>query len=92
MGVCPDFKELLESFNAESVEYLVVGGYALAHNGITRNTRNLDLYVRGRSQGECAGTAVPFLGRKFIANKKAAGRLRDLANVEQLCITSLFYP
>jgi hypothetical protein len=30
MEIYRDFKELLESFNAHGVEYLVVGGHALA--------------------------------------------------------------
>jgi len=30
MEIQKDFKELLELFNAHKVEYLVVGGYALA--------------------------------------------------------------
>jgi hypothetical protein len=33
MEVQPDFKELLASFNANGVEYLIVGGYALAFHG-----------------------------------------------------------
>jgi len=33
MEVQPDFKELLELFNANKVEYLVIGGLALAFHG-----------------------------------------------------------
>ncbi len=40
-----DFKELLESFNAREVEYLVVGAFALAWHGHPRYTGDLDLYV-----------------------------------------------
>lgn len=40
-----DFSELLASFNANGVEYLLVGGYALAHHGRPRFTGDLDLYV-----------------------------------------------
>lgn len=46
MEICRDFKELLELFNAKDVEYLIVGGYALAHHGAPRYTRDIDLYVR----------------------------------------------
>jgi hypothetical protein len=45
MEVCRDFKELFESFNANEVEYVIVGGYALAHHGTPRYTRDIDLYV-----------------------------------------------
>ncbi|MEK7767327.1 MAG: hypothetical protein AAB368_13940 [bacterium] len=41
-----DFKELLERFNACGIEYLIVGGYALAVHGAPRFTQDLDVYVR----------------------------------------------
>ncbi|MCA8953720.1 MAG: nucleotidyltransferase [Planctomycetes bacterium] len=41
-----DFSELLESFNDAGVEYLLVGGYALAHFGAPRFTGDMDLFVR----------------------------------------------
>ena len=46
MEIYRDFKELFESFNAAKVEYVVVGGYALAHHGAPRDTRDIDLYIR----------------------------------------------
>lgn len=42
----PDFSDILSIFNAESVEYLVVGGYALAAHGLPRATGDIDLWVR----------------------------------------------
>jgi hypothetical protein len=45
MEVYRDFKELLELFNAHGVEYLIVGGYALAAHGAPRTTGDLDLWV-----------------------------------------------
>jgi hypothetical protein len=41
-----EFKELLEFFNAHKVEYLIVGGYALAFHGAPRYTGDIDLFVR----------------------------------------------
>ncbi len=39
----------------------------------------------GKAKGEYGGEPVPFLGRaELIANKKAAGRLQDLADLERL--------
>ena len=145
MDLYRDFKELLESFNERDVEYVIVGGYALAHHGAPRYTRDIDLYVHsspdnaariiaaldsfgfgsaglkaedfekpgqvvqlgfppvridlmtsidgvtweqaiaGRSAGDYGGAPVWFLGRdEFIANKKATGRLQDLADAERL--------
>ncbi len=46
MEVQEDFKELLALFNEQSVEYLIVGGYALAFHGAPRFTGDLDILVR----------------------------------------------
>lgn len=46
MELSRDFRELLECFSARNVEYVVVGGYALAHHGAPRFTGDLDIYVR----------------------------------------------
>jgi len=46
MEIQKDFKELLELFNAHKVEYLIVGGYALAFHGAPRVTGDIDLFVR----------------------------------------------
>lgn len=41
----PDFKELLLAFNAQDVEYLIVGAHALAAYGHVRATKDLDVWV-----------------------------------------------
>jgi predicted nucleotidyltransferase len=50
MEIRTDFKELLELFNKHKVEYLIVGGYALAFHGAPRLTRDIDLFVRPTSE------------------------------------------
>jgi predicted nucleotidyltransferase len=40
-----DFKEFAESFNANGVEYLVVGGHALAAHGHPRYTGVIDFWI-----------------------------------------------
>jgi len=145
MELSPDFKELLRLFNSNHVEYLVVGGYALAWLGAPRFTGDLDLYVRpsegnargvlaalsvfgfaesglrhedfvepgrilrlgvppgrvdvltsidgvtweeawaGRESGHYGDTPVSYIGKsQFIANKRAMGRHKDLADIEAL--------
>ena len=145
MELQPDFKELLELLNAHGVDFLIVGGYALAFLGAPRFTGDLDIFIKtspenagkihaalndfgfdsvgltpedfqradhviqlgvppvridfvttldgvdwhaaweGRSQGEYGDVPVCFLGKsEFIQNKKATGRLKDLADVEAL--------
>ena len=41
-----DFRELLLAFNAQGVEYLVVGAHALAVYGHVRATKDLEVWVR----------------------------------------------
>jgi len=50
MEVLSDFKELLELFNSHKVDYLVVGGFALAHHGAPRYTGDIDLYVKPETE------------------------------------------
>ncbi|MBN1787056.1 MAG: nucleotidyl transferase AbiEii/AbiGii toxin family protein [Sedimentisphaerales bacterium] len=145
MEIQKDFKELLELFNAHRVEYIIVGGYALAFHGAPRFTGDIDLLVNpdnenarriiaalkdfgfgsldlgesdfttlgnviqlgvppiridimtsltgidwksaqgGSVAGDYGGLAVRFLGKKeYVANKKAIGRKKDLADLEAL--------
>jgi hypothetical protein len=53
----PDFLELLRLLNDEKVEYLIVGGYAVAAHGHPRFTRDLDLWVNPTIQN----------GKKIVA-------------------------
>ena len=145
MEMQPDFKELLALFNAHHVEYMIVGGYALAFHGAPRFTGDLDVFVQpdpenaqrilaaletfgfasvgltpgdfshpdqvvqlgvppvridlltsltgaswdeacaGRTAGRYGDVPVYYIGREqFIANKRATGRQKDLADLEML--------
>jgi len=145
MEAQPDFRELLALFNECGVDYMIVGGYALAYHGAPRFTGDLDLWVRPdrgnadrilvaldrfgfgslglkasdftepdnviqlgfppvrvdimtsltgltwddaaahRVEGEYGDLRVPFIGRdQFVANKRALGRARDLADLEAI--------
>jgi len=45
-----DFSELLLAFNANDVEYLVVGAHALAVYGHVRATKDIDVWVRSEKK------------------------------------------
>jgi hypothetical protein len=45
-----DFSDLLSTFNAHRVDYLVVGAHALAAHGLIRATNDLDVFVRPSEQ------------------------------------------
>jgi hypothetical protein len=42
----PDYKDLLSAFNALSVKYLIVGGYAVSYHSQPRFTKDLDLFIK----------------------------------------------
>jgi len=145
MEVQPDFRDLLALLNEHKVDYLIVGGYALAFHGAPRFTGDIDIFVRpdpenarrvlqalaafgfnfpnlteddfqnpnkvvqlgvppvridlitsitGVSWEEAAASKEPgtfgdvpvsYIGRdKYVANKRAAGRKKDLADLEAL--------
>ena len=50
MEVHPDFRDLLALLNEHEVEYLIVGGYALAFHGAPRFTGDIDVFVRPEPQ------------------------------------------
>ncbi len=65
-----DFLDLVDSMNAEQVEYVIVGAFALAAHGFPRATGDIDFFVRASAQN--AGRVVRALGR-FGAPLAAAG-------------------
>ena len=145
MEVQPDFRDLLKLFNAHKVEYVVIGGYAMAFHGAPRYTGDLDIFVKpnpenaqrimkalgafgfgsleltaedfqspdrviqlgvppvridiltsvtnitwetaaaNRIEGKYGDVVVFYMGRaEFVANKRAVGRKKDLADLEAL--------
>jgi hypothetical protein len=53
-------------------------------NGIT-GVSDFDIAWDARTETEVAGHTIPFLGRETpIANKRATGRLKNLADIEAL--------
>jgi len=40
-----DFKEFLQFLNARSVDYLLIGGFAVAYHGYPRSTGDMDIWI-----------------------------------------------
>lgn len=59
----PDFEELLDEFNAESVKYLVGGAHAVAFYARPRATKDLDVFLQPTQAN--ARRAVRALGQFF---------------------------
>ena len=63
MPLPPDFKEFLQLLNVKSVEYLVVGGFAVSYHGYPRPTGDIDIWI----------AVSPENARKMVAVLRAFG-------------------
>jgi hypothetical protein len=45
VAIHPDFRDLLEVFEGHAVEYLLIGGYAVAFHARPRFTEDLDIWI-----------------------------------------------
>jgi predicted nucleotidyltransferase len=77
----PDFKDMLSGLSAAQVDYLLVGGYAMACHGHPRATGDLDLWIRGDPQ-----TA----SKVFRALKEFGAPMHDLT-VEDLSTPGIVF-
>ncbi len=63
MELHPDFRDLLAEFADENVEFMVIGGYAVAHYDRPRYTKDIDLWVgQTASNLEAASRALEKFG------------------------------
>ena len=46
MNIHPDFEDFLKLLNEETVDFIIVGGYAVAFHGYIRATNDMDLFFR----------------------------------------------
>jgi len=50
MNIHPDFEELLRLLEDYKVEYMIVGGYAVAYHGYPRFTKDIDVFFRANNE------------------------------------------
>jgi hypothetical protein len=75
----PDFKELLKSFNANHVKYLVVGGYAVSIHAQPRATKDLDVFIKADAENaKAVHAALTSFGAPLQDIK-----IEDLANAKK---------
>lgn len=74
-----DLRALLVLLTEHRVEYLVVGGHAVAFHGYPRFTEDLDLYVR--AEPENASRVIAAL-EAFGLGEKVAARLEPMRHTE----------
>lgn len=78
MKLPPDFRDLLEAFAAEAVEFALIGGYAFAFHAEPRATKDLDLLLRGGDNLERAARAL----ERFGAPENVVEAVRRLGDSE----------
>jgi len=79
MKLPTDFRELLEEFVREGVEYVLIGGYAFAYHVEPRATKDLDVLLEGSAANrERAAVAL----RQFGAPENVVEATRHLGEDE----------
>jgi len=66
MSVNPDFRDLFAALNDALVEFMIVGGYALAVHGVPRFTKDLDVWIRAsEANADRVWNALDSFGARF---------------------------
>jgi predicted nucleotidyltransferase len=73
LSLHPDLKELLELFQSQGVEFMVVGAHALAIHARPRFTEDLDLFVERSSEN----------ARRIFSSLASFGVLADEAEMQR---------
>ena len=50
MNIHEDFEEFLRLLTAQSVEFVIIGGYAVAFHGYVRTTQDMDIFFRNTGE------------------------------------------
>jgi predicted nucleotidyltransferase len=83
-----DFKEFLQSLNDHRVEYLLIGGYAVAYHGYTRNTADIDVWINSTpSNIQAIVKALQAFG--FPADDRTAQLLSESRNIIRMGVAPL---
>ena len=90
-----NLREFIELLNSQKVDYIVVGGHAVAFHGHPRFTGDIDLLLRPAHENaerviavvkEFGFAEVSLAAEDFMRpkNKQASGRDKDVADVRKL--------
>jgi len=81
----PDFRDLLVEFADEGVEFLVIGGHAVARHGFIRATLDLDVFVRPSAENSRrVVTALARFGAALTAHGVTADDFARTGTVYQI--------
>ena len=78
MHLFPDFKDLLAAFGASGVEYVLIGGYAVAFHGRPRSTNDIKFLVSlDQSNLDRLGRALDAFGAPQVVVEGARKLAKD---------------
>lgn len=85
MDLAPDFKDLLEEFARGKVDFVIVGGYAVAFHGHPRATKDIDLVLEGSVEnlGRAADALARFGATATVVDAVRALRPSEIAFMGQ---------
>ena len=79
MNLAPDFRDLLEELGRDAVEFVLVGGYAVAFHGRPRATKDIDIFLVGSGDNlERAARAL----ERFGAPPNVVASVRSMTETE----------
>jgi hypothetical protein len=79
VNLAPDFRDLLEELGRDAVEFVLVGGYAVAFHGRPRATKDIDIFLVGSPDNlERAAKAVA----RFGAPPNVVASIRSMSVVK----------
>ena len=93
MNTHPDFQDFLKLLNDHRVEYMVVGGYAVAFHGYPRFTKDIDIFYRPSAENadRIRAALLRFASQPetipiemLLADELASNRPKDWVDVERL--------
>jgi hypothetical protein len=76
VNLASDFRDLLEELARDAVEFVLVGGYAVAFHGRPRATKDIDIFLVGTIENlERAAKAL----ERFGAPRNVVASIRSMA-------------
>jgi hypothetical protein len=85
MDLPSDLIDLLSAFEEEQVDYLLVGGQAVALHGVQVPGGDFEMAYRARATFSVGGVTVSCVSKvDLIAQKRASGRPQDLVDAANL--------
>lgn len=90
MKLPPDFRDLLVCLSDAGVEFMVIGGFAVAHHGHVRATKDIDVFVRPTSENAARVVrALEVFGAPLVALGVDAADFATPGKVVQLGVPPL---